>query len=109
MLRETRQRRWSQARIQTTSFSSWTNAVTSSEKWDRRYTTSGTKTFSSKPFQASTTGLRTASYERREFRPDDIRQMVHNLYVDNLSCSFNLSQLQAAASPCRWCGTTAVA
>ena len=33
--------------------------------------------------------VRTASYARREFRLDDIRHMVHTLYVDNFSPSVN--------------------
>ena len=33
--------------------------------------------------------VRTASYERRDFGLDDIRPMVHTMYVDNLSRSFN--------------------
>ena len=33
--------------------------------------------------------VRTASYERRDYELDDIRHMVHTMYVDNLSCSVN--------------------
>ena len=33
--------------------------------------------------------VRTASYERRDFGLDDIRHMVHTMYVDNLSRSVN--------------------
>ena len=33
--------------------------------------------------------VRTASYERRDFGLDDIRRMVHTMYVDNLSRSVN--------------------
>ena len=33
--------------------------------------------------------VRTASYVRREFRLDDIRHMVHTMYVDNFSRSVN--------------------
>ena len=33
--------------------------------------------------------VRTASYERRDFWPDDIRHMVHTMYVDSLSRSVN--------------------
>ena len=33
--------------------------------------------------------IRTASYERRGFGLDDIRHMVHTMYVENLSRSVN--------------------
>ena len=33
--------------------------------------------------------MRTSSYERRDFGLDDIRYMVHTIYVDNLSRSIN--------------------
>ena len=33
--------------------------------------------------------VRTASDERRDYGPDDIRHMVHTMYVDNLSRSVN--------------------
>ena len=37
--------------------------------------------------------VRTASYERRDFGLDDIRHMVHTMYVDNLSRSVNANPI----------------
>ena len=81
-------RTWSSARIRTTYFSFWTNAVISSRKWDRQHTTRGTRTSFSKPFRPSTRGCE-APATRRNFGLDAVRHMIHTMYVDDLSRSVN--------------------
>ena len=52
--------------------------------------------------------VRTASYERRDYELDDIRHMVHTMYVDNLSCSVNAKPVAGRGIAMQVVGTPAV-
>ena len=95
-------RRWSPAKIRTTSFSFWTNAVISSRKWDRQYTTRGTRTSFSRPFRRSTRRC-----ELPVTRGGTLGWTTFGTwYTLCTSTTFRapstLNRSQAAALPCRW-------
>ena len=52
--------------------------------------------------------VRTASYERRDFGLDDIRHMVHTMYVDNISRSVNAKPVAGRGIAMQVVGTPAV-
>ena len=63
--------------------------MTSSGKWDGHFTNRGTRTSFSKLVPPENERVRTALDERRDFGLEDIRHMVHTMYVNNLSRSVN--------------------
>ena len=79
--------------------------MTSSRKWDRQYTTRGTRTSFSKPFRPSTRWYEPPD-ERRDFGLDDTRHMVHTMYVDNLSRSVNAKPVAGRGIAMRVVGYT---
>lgn len=48
------------------------------------------------------------SYEKRDFELDDIREMLHTMYIDKLSRISTPCRSQAVATPCRRSGTMTV-
>ena len=52
--------------------------------------------------------VRTARYERRDFRLDDIRHMVHTMYVDDRSCSVSATQITGRGNAMQVVGHTSV-